>query len=339
MPIFERWSDAVGRTPLVRLQALDAGLCARVAVKLEYLNPLGSIKDRIAVAMLGEAIRSGRLRPGMTVVEATNGNTGIALAAVCASFGYPILVVMPESMSVERRVMLLSLGASVCLTPAELGLVGSFAKVSELLARHPDYLFINQGENAENHRAHHRTALEIWDDTAGAIDILVHGVGTGGSLRGIADELRARKPSIEIVAVEPAESPVLSGGERGLHGIPGIGPGIVPPFLEHAWPDRVECVSSRDALETAQRVMREEGLPVGISSGAMVAAALRVAAERRNQGKLVVTLATSAFERYISTPLADDARHRAASMRPDAIDPAHLEAVKQKHRAFTGRDA
>ncbi|NUP06182.1 MAG: pyridoxal-phosphate dependent enzyme [Polyangiaceae bacterium] len=334
MPIYEKWSDAVGRTPLVRLCALDRELPAKIAVKLEYLNPLGSMKDRIAVTMLEEAVRSGALRPGMTVVEATNGNTGIALAAVCACWGYPIVVVMPESMSLERRILLTQLGARVCLTPAELGLVGAFAKVSELVSQDPSFHFINQGANAENPRAHYRTADEIWQDTAGAVDIVVQGVGTGGSFRGLSDRLRGLKPNLRMIAVEPEESAVLSGGERGVHAIPGIGPGIVPPMLEGAWPDAVEKVSTDLALVTARRMIAEEGIPAGISSGAMMAAALRVASEPSNAGKLVVTFAPSQVERYLTTPLADEARARAARMPVLPIDPIHLEAVKQQQRPF-----
>ncbi len=331
MPMFKTWTDAIGHTPLVSLRRLDRDLPGKVAVKLEYTNPLGSLKDRIALAMVEQAEQSGRLRPGMTVVEATNGNTGIAIAAVCVSRGYPVVIVMPETMSMERRIMLRLLGAEVRLTPAAFGLVGSFAVVAELVASNPSYYFINQGENEANPAAHHQTAAEIWEDTAGEVGVVVSGVGTGGSFRGIAEFLKQKDPRIRMIAVEPEESPVLSGGERGVHRIPGIGPGIIPPMLDACWPDGIERVSSEEARQVTRRVIAEEGIPVGISSGAMIAAALRVASRPENRGTLVVTLAASQVERYLSTHLAEEERRYAEGLSVSEPKPELLQqAMAQK---------
>ena len=325
MKIYDNITQTIGRTPLVRLQRLGQGLPARIALKLEFFNPLGSVKDRIGLAMIEAAEKAGLIRPGTPVIEPTSGNTGVALAFVCASKGYPCTLVMPETMSMERRTLLLMLGAKVVLTPGALGMRGAIAKATELAGKTPGAFIPGQFENPANPDIHRRTtALEIWDDTDGQVDIVVAGVGTGGTLTGVGSALKSKKPSIQMVAVEPVESAVISGGQPGPHKIQGIGAGFIPKNLDTQFVDSVEKVTSDEALAMARDVIRKEGIPVGISSGAAVTAALRVAARSENQGKLVVAVMASYTERYLSTMLAEEARQQAQALPVSPIDPASL---------------
>jgi cysteine synthase A len=297
-------TELVGRTPLVRLRRVVDGAAATVVVKLECFNPLSSVKDRIAVSMVDAAERSGRLQPGATLVEPTSGNTGIGLAFVAAARGYRLVLTMPETMSIERRKLLSALGAEVVLTPGSEGMPGAIRRAQEIVGATPGALMLQQFDNPANPEAHRRTtAEEIWADTGGEVDILVAGVGTGGTITGTGEALKARKPSLRVVAVEPATSPVLSGGTPGPHQIQGIGAGFVPSVLNRAVIDEVVQVSNDDAFATARRLAREEGLLVGISSGAAVHATLELARRPENAGKLVVAIAPDSGERYLSTPL------------------------------------
>ncbi|HTR16786.1 MAG TPA: cysteine synthase A [Acetobacteraceae bacterium] len=299
--------ETVGGTPLVRVPRLTSedGLLADVALKLEFFNPLGSVKDRIGLGMVEAAEREGVITPGRsTLVEPTSGNTGIALAFVAAAKGYRLIVTMPESASIERRKMLRLLDAQVELTPAKLGMAGAIARAKEILAATPDAWMPRQFENPANPDFHAATtAEEIWTDTDGAVDIVVGGAGTGGTVTGIARALKGRKPELQVVAVEPAESAVLSGDEPGPHGIQGIGPGFKPGNLDLSVIDRVMTVSEREALAAARRCARVEGIPVGISSGAMLHAVLTLAKDEANRGKLIVGIVPSFAERYLSTSL------------------------------------
>jgi len=302
----ELFNDAgwtVGRTPLVRLNRLIPGR-ALVYAKLEYFNPSGSVKDRIAVAMIDAAERDGRLGPGGTVIEPTSGNTGVGLAFVCAARGYRCVLTMPESMSVERRKVLKLLGADLVLTPADDGMQGAIDRAAELVAGNGGAFMPNQFENPANAEVHRRTtAEEIWQATDGLADAVVAGVGTGGTITGVADAIKRRKPAFRAVAVEPAGSPVLSGGEAGSHGIQGIGAGFVPKVLDVSLIDEVIQVRDEEAFEWARRAAREEGLLVGISSGAALAAAARVAERPEMAGRLIVVIVPSCAERYLSTDL------------------------------------
>jgi cysteine synthase A len=301
--IFESITQTVGHTPLVQVRRLTPG-AARVYAKLEYFNPLSSVKDRIGVAMIDAAERDGRIAPGGDVIEPTSGNTGIALAFVCAARGYKLTLTMPESMSVERRRLLGALGARLVLTPAAEGMSGAIRRAAELCRENPAAFMPNQFENPANPEIHCRTTgPEIWNDTDGRIDILVAGVGTGGTITGAGEYLKDRKPSVRLVAVEPAASPVLSGGRPGKHAIQGIGAGFVPKVLNRAILDEVIPVSDDDAFAMARRAPREEGLLVGISSGAALHAAALLAARPENQGKTIVVIVPSCGERYLSTPL------------------------------------
>jgi len=294
----------IGRTPLVRLNRMAAGLPARIFAKLEFFNPLSSVKDRIAAAMIAAAEAEGRLHPETLIVEPTSGNTGIALAFVCAAKGYRLCLTMPETMSVERRKLLAHLGAELVLTSGSLGMKGAIAKAEEILQQRPGSFMPNQFANPANPRIHRETTgEEIWADTQGEADILVAGVGTGGTLTGVSQAIKSRKPAFRTVAVEPADSPVLSGGTPGPHKIQGIGAGFVPEVLDRSLIDEVITVSNEVAFDTARRLAREEGLLCGISSGAAVAAALTVAARPANAGKQIVTILASTGERYISTDL------------------------------------
>ena len=299
--------EAVGATPLVRLPRLEAaeGLAARLALKLEFYNPLASVKDRIGLAMVEEAERVGLIRPGdSTLVEPTSGNTGIALAFVAAAKGYRLIVVMPDGASDERRKMMALLGAELVLTPAKRGMAGAIEQAEALVASTPGAWMPRQFDNPANPAIHERTtAEEIWADTAGDVDAVVGGVGTGGTLTGIARALKPRRPGLRVIAVEPAESAVLSGDEPGPHDIQGIGAGFCPKVLELARMDAVLRVSEREAIATARRCAREEGIPVGISSGAVLHAALQVARDPAMKGRLVVGIAASFAERYLSTEL------------------------------------
>lgn len=310
MRIAEDMTALIGNTPLVRLNKVTAGCAARVVAKCEFFNPLSSVKDRIGLAMIEAAERDGRLRPGMTIVEPTSGNTGIGLAGVAAVKGYRCILVMPDSMSLERRALLRALGAELELTPAALGIKGSLAKCEEIIARDPATHFMpQQFENAANPEVHRRTtAEEIWRDTDGTVDALVAGVGTGGTITGVTQVMRDRRPGFRSIAVEPANSPVLSGGAHSPHKIQGIGAGFVPGIVDVAMFDEIVKVTNEDAIATAQRLMKEEGILCGISSGANVWAALQVARRPEMAGKLVVVILPSTGERYLSTDLFADYR-------------------------------
>jgi cysteine synthase len=305
--IFDSVLDLVGGTPLVRLPRLRAAdnLAADIALKLEFFNPLGSVKDRIGLAMVEAAELAGQIAPGMTtIVEPTSGNTGIALAFVAAAKGYKLIVVMPEGASVERRKLLRLLGAEVESTPAKLGMPGAMARADAILTRTPNAWIARQFDNPANPAAHQATtAEEIWVDTAGAVDIVVGGVGTGGTLTGIARGLKSRRPGLRVIGVEPQESAVLSGDSPGPHRIQGIGAGFTPSVLDRALLDEVLAVSEAESFAAARRCAAIEGLPIGISSGAVLHAMTNLAGRPENAGKLIVGIAASFAERYLSTPL------------------------------------
>lgn len=302
MPIHATVSELIGNTPLVRLR-LGEGTGARILAKLEMWNPLGSVKDRIAWAMIADAEERGALAPGGTVVEPTSGNTGIGLAFVCALRGYPLVLTMPETMSPERRAILAALGAELVLTPAAAGMAGSVRVARELAAERGAFL-PNQFENPANPRAHEQTtAVEIWRDTGGEVDVFVAGIGTGGTITGVGRFLKRRWPGVRIVGVEPAASPVLAGGSPGAHRIEGIGAGFVPPVLDRSVVDEILTVTDGEAERAARRLAREEGIFAGISSGAALVAALRVAARPAFRGKTVVVVLPDTGERYLSTGL------------------------------------
>jgi len=292
----------IGNTPLVALRRITAGLEVRILAKLEFFNPLGSIKDRIGRSMIDAAEAAGKLKPGGVIIEPTSGNTGIALAMIAASRGYRLILTMPDSMSLERRKLLARLGAELVLTPGSEGMPGAIARARDLATTVPDAYIPDQFSNPANPEAHRRTtALEIWNDTDGQVDILVAGVGTGGTITGVAEVIKARKPSFRAIAVEPADSPVLSGGRPGPHQIQGIGAGFIPAVLRLELIDEIIQVHYRDAEETAARLAREEGILAGISSGAAVWASLQVARRRETRGQTIVAVLPSTGERYIST--------------------------------------
>ena len=304
MNIANNVTELVGNTPLVRLNKLTEGYGATVAVKLEFLNPAHSVKDRIAVAMIDAALAAGKIGPDTVILEPTSGNTGIGLAMVCAARGIKCAFVMPETMSRERRLLLKAYGAELILTPGPEGMGGAIKKARELAAADSRYLIPQQFENPANPEVHRRTtAEEIWRDTDGQVDIFVAGVGTGGTVTGVGEVLKARKPGVRVVAVEPAASPVLSGGEKGPHPIQGIGAGFVPAILNTGVYDEVIKVANEDAFAIARRLATEEGLLAGISSGAAVSAALELAKRPENAGKLIVAILPSFGERYLSTAL------------------------------------
>lgn len=309
MKIYNNITELVGNTPLVRLNRLNQDGFAEVVLKLEYFNPAHSVKDRIGVAMIDAAEAAGLLTPESIIIEPTSGNTGIALAMTAAARGYRCVLVMPEKVSYERKMMMKVLGAELILTPAKLGMQGSIDKAEVLLASNPRYFMPNQFANPANPAAHRRTtAEEIWRDTDGQVDILVAGIGTGGTITGTAEGLKAHKPDLQVVAVEPAASPVLSGGEKGPHPIMGIGAGFIPEVLNTEIYDEIVQVTGEDAFETARSLATMEGLPVGISSGAATWAALEVAKRPENMGKRIVVIIPSFAERYLSTPIFDDLR-------------------------------
>ncbi len=304
--IYQSITDTIGDTPIVRLDRLakDKGIHAQLLAKLEFFNPIASVKDRIGVNMIDALEQSGAIKPGATLIEPTSGNTGIALAFVAAARGYRLILVMPESMSIERRKMLALLGAELELTPAPLGMKGAIAKAEELKASIPGSVIPQQFKNAANPDIHRRTtAEEIWNDTEGKVDIFVSGVGTGGTITGVGQVLKARNPNVKVVAVEPEDSPVLSGGNPGPHKIQGIGAGFVPDILDRSIIDEVLRIGNQTAFDTARLLARIEGIPTGISSGASVAAALEIAARPESKGKNIVIIIPSFAERYLSTAL------------------------------------
>lgn len=302
--VFSDIAGTVGRTPLVRLKKVTKDLRAQIIAKLEFFNPLGSVKDRIGVAMIEAAESEGKIHSDTLIVEPTSGNTGIALAFVCASRGYRLCLTMPETMSIERRKLLKHMGAQLVLTPGNEGMRGAIAKAKEILMKNKDAYMPDQFRNPANPKIHRETtAEEIWRDTNGMIDIFVAGVGTGGTITGVAEVIKIRKPSFQAVAVEPAASPVLTGGIPGPHKIQGIGAGFIPDVLNVTVIDEIITVADEDAFDTARRLAKEEGIVCGISSGAGVWAALQVAGRRKNRGKKIVVMIPSFGERYISTEL------------------------------------
>lgn len=306
---FSDITGTIGRTPLVQLRNIPAGTGVKVAVKCEFFNPLGSVKDRIGVAMIDAAERDGLIGPDSLIIKPTSGNTGIALAFVCAARGYRLMLTMPETMSLERRMLLRMLGAELVLTPGPEGMTGAIRRAQELVRNNANAFMPQQFDNPANPEIHRRsTAIEIWDETAGHADALVAGVGTGGTITGVGEVIKSKKPGFKCIAVEPADSPVLSGGKAGPHKIQGIGAGFVPKVLNRAIIDEVITVTNEDAIAMARRLAREEGIFAGISSGANVWAGLQYAQRPENRGKLIVTVAPSTGERYLSTALAAEAQ-------------------------------
>jgi cysteine synthase A len=307
--IYEDITKTVGNTPLIKLNRINQGVEATVLAKLESFNPLGCVKERIGVSMIEDAEVKGLINKDALIVEPTSGNTGIGLAFVCASRGYRLILTMPETMSLERRMLMRILGAELVLTPGSEGMPGAIRKAEEIVKENPDSFMPQQFKNPANPEIHRRTtAEEIWRDTDGKVDIFVAGVGTGGTLTGVAEVIKPRKPAFRVVAVEPSGSPVISGGKSGPHKIQGIGAGFIPDVLNTEVIDEVVQVSNEDAFDTARRLAREEGILAGISSGAATWAALQVAKKPENKGKLIVVILPDTGERYLSTPLFQEVK-------------------------------
>ncbi len=309
MRVFDHIWQTIGNTPLVRIPKLSAeyGVVADIMLKLEFFNPLSSVKDRLAISLIETAEREGKITTDTVIIEPTSGNTGIGLAFICAAKGYRLILTMPESMSYERRKMLRLFGAEIVLTPAAEGMGGAIKHARDLIAQTPDSFMPQQFDNPANPAIHRdTTAEEIWRDTDGTVDMLIAGSGTGGTLTGVSEVIKARKPSFKTVAIEPTESPVISGGQAGSHKIQGIGPGFIPSILRTDLIDEIFTVSSDDAIAMCRKTARVEGIPVGISSGAAIHAALTIGARPENQGKVIVTVVPSMAERYLSLPAFKD---------------------------------